>query len=157
MNLSMYQASVPVCMRMFRNFVRILEKGGAYAAEREIDPSVLLDSRLFPDMFPLVRQVQVATDIGKRGMERLAGDEVTFVEDAETSFEELIGPFPGKAGSLMLNLAAPKVNPSAKIVQIDLDGDEIGRNRVQGVDVGLVADTGLVRRLPLVTPSASSV
>ncbi len=91
MNLSMYQASVPVCMRMFRNFVRILEKGGAYAAEREIDPSVLLDSRLFPDMFPLVRQVQVATDIGKRGMERLAGDEVTFVEDAETSFEELIG------------------------------------------------------------------
>ena len=37
MNLSMYQASVPVCMRMFRNFVRILEKGGAYAAEREID------------------------------------------------------------------------------------------------------------------------
>lgn len=91
MNLSMYQAAVPVCMRMFRNLVSILEKGNAHAEQRGIEPSVLLNARLFPDMFPLVRQVQVATDIGKRGAERLAGDDVTFVEDTETSFEELVG------------------------------------------------------------------
>ena len=90
MNLSMYQASIPVCMRMFRNLVGILEKGAACADTRGIDPSVFLNARLFPDMFPLIRQVQVATDIGKRGAERLAGDEVTFVEDDETSFGELI-------------------------------------------------------------------
>ena len=90
MNLSMYQASIPVCVRMFRNLVGILEKGAAHAEARGIDPAVLLNARLFPDMFPLVRQVQVATDIGKRGAERLAGDEVTFVEDDETSFAELI-------------------------------------------------------------------
>ena len=80
MNLSMYQAAVPVCMRMFRNLVSILEKGNAHAEQRGIEPSVLLNARLFPDMFPLVRQVQVATDIGKRGAERLAGDDVTFVD-----------------------------------------------------------------------------
>ena len=90
MNLSMYQASVPVCMRMFRNLVGRLEKGAAHAEARGIDPSVLLNARLFPDMFPLIRQVQVATDIGKRGAERLAGDAVSFVEDDETSFGELI-------------------------------------------------------------------
>jgi hypothetical protein len=90
MNLSMYQASIPVCMRMFRNLVGILEKARANAEARGIEPEVLLNARLFPDMFPLVRQVQVATDIGKRGAERLAGDEVTFVEDTETSFGELI-------------------------------------------------------------------
>jgi hypothetical protein len=81
MNLSMYQASIPVCMRMFRNLVGILEKARANAEARGIEPEVLLNARLFPDMFPLVRQVQVATDIGKRCAERLAGDEVTFVED----------------------------------------------------------------------------
>jgi acetolactate synthase-1/2/3 large subunit len=50
----------------------------------------------------------------------------------------------GKAGTLMLNLAAPVIHKDAKIVQVDLDGDEIGRNRTRGVEVGLVADSGLV-------------
>jgi acetolactate synthase-1/2/3 large subunit len=50
----------------------------------------------------------------------------------------------GTAGTLMLNLAAPVIHKDAKIVQVDLDGDEIGRNRTRGVEVGLVADSGLV-------------
>lgn len=76
--------------RSLTNLTHILEKGAAYAEAKKIDPSVLLQGRLFPDMFPLVRQVQIATDIARRGAGRLAGIEAPVMEDKETSFGELI-------------------------------------------------------------------
>ena len=89
MTLSMYQASVPVFVRGLKNLSGILHKGATDAAERKIDPTVFLTARLAPDMFPLTRQVQIASDHAKGATARLAGVEVPKFEDAEKSFEEL--------------------------------------------------------------------
>ncbi|GAB3359626.1 DUF1993 domain-containing protein [Lysobacter tyrosinilyticus] len=89
MTLSMYDASVPVFQRTLRNLDRVLSKGEAYARERSAEPDTLLQSRLIFDMLPLVRQVQIATDMATRGATRLAGVEPRSVEDNETTFEQL--------------------------------------------------------------------
>jgi hypothetical protein len=90
MKLSMYQATVPAITRSLNNLVTILEKGAAHAEAKKIDPAVLINSRLFPDMFPLAKQVQIASDIAKGGAARLAGAEAPSFEDNETSFPELV-------------------------------------------------------------------
>ena len=89
MSLSMYQASVPVFVQGLANLSAILDKAVNHADERQIDPAALLDSRLAPDMFPLVGQVQLATDHAKGASARLAGIEVPKFADIETSFDEL--------------------------------------------------------------------
>jgi hypothetical protein len=86
----MYQASVPVFIRMLNNLIAILEKAVAHADGKKIAPKVLLDSRLYPDMFPLSRQIQIASDTAKGGAARLAGMEPPKYEDNETTFPELI-------------------------------------------------------------------
>jgi uncharacterized protein len=91
MTLSMYGAAVPPLARSLTNLSGILAKAATHAEARGIDPAVLLQARLYPDMFPLVRQVQIATDIARRGLARLAGAESTAMADNEASFEELIG------------------------------------------------------------------
>jgi len=90
MAISTYDASVSVCVRTLGNLIGILEKAAAHCEANNIDPAVLVNARLFPDMFPLARQVQVATDIAKRGGARLAGREPDSVPDTETTFPELI-------------------------------------------------------------------
>jgi hypothetical protein len=85
----MYQASVPRFANMLRNLDAILAKAQAHAAAKKIDPAVLLGGRLFPDMFPLVKQVQIATDHAKGAVARLAGAEVPRYEDTEQTFDEL--------------------------------------------------------------------
>jgi uncharacterized protein len=89
MTLSMYQASVPVFVRTLTNLSAILDKAVHHAAQRKIEPSVLLGTRLFPDMFPLLRQVQLTSDFAKGTAARLAGAEVPKFPDTETSFEDL--------------------------------------------------------------------
>lgn len=89
MTISMYQASVPVFIRMLNNLAALLEKAAAHAEAKKIDPAVLLNTRLYPDMFPLVRQVQSATDTAKGCAARLAGREPPRYEDNEASFTEL--------------------------------------------------------------------
>jgi len=90
MTISMYQASIPVFIRMLNNLAAILEKAAAHAEALKIDPTVLINSRLFPNMFPLVRQVQIASDGAKGGAARLAGMEPPVYEDNETSIPELL-------------------------------------------------------------------
>lgn len=89
MPLSLYQASVPVFRQILGALDGLLDKAEAYAAERKIDPSVLLQTRLFPDMFPLVRQVQIACDHAKGAAARLAGVAVPSYEDTEATLAEL--------------------------------------------------------------------
>lgn len=89
MKISMYQASIPVFTRGLTNFAAILDKAGAHAETKKIDPTVLIGSRLYPDMFPLSRQVQIATDNAKGPAARLAGIEVPKYEDNEKTFPEL--------------------------------------------------------------------
>ena len=75
MTISMYQASVPVFQQGLAALSGVLDKAAAHAAARKIDPAVLLQTRLFPDMFPLTRQVQIAADFAKGCPARLAGVE----------------------------------------------------------------------------------
>ena len=89
MKISMYQASVPAFIRALGNLAVVLDKGVAFAEARKIDPAVLVNSRLFPDMYPLSRQVQIVTDNAKGGAARLAGLEPPRYEDTESSFPEL--------------------------------------------------------------------
>lgn len=89
MSLSLYQASVPVFVRMFGNLSAILDKAEAYAVAKKIDPAVLLNARLAPDMHPLTRQVQIASDAAKGCAARLAGVDIPSFPDTESSFAEL--------------------------------------------------------------------
>jgi uncharacterized protein len=89
MKTSMYQTSIPTFTRVLNNLVAVLEKGAAHAEARKIDPAVLLNARLYPDMFPFTRQVQLATDTANSGAARLAGIEVPVHESNESSFAEL--------------------------------------------------------------------
>jgi len=89
MTISMYQASVPVFIRMLNNLAAILEKAAAHCAARKIDPAVLINYRLYPDMFAFARQVQVACDHARNGAARLAGMEAPRLENGEQTFAEL--------------------------------------------------------------------
>ena len=89
MQYSMSSASIPVFHIGLEALSAILDKASAHAAAKKIEPSVLLQSRLSPDMFPLVRQVQIATDLAKNGSARLAGVEAPRFEDNETTVDEL--------------------------------------------------------------------
>jgi len=89
MKLTMHQASAARFAAMLRNLSAILDKAEAYAAARKIDPAALTAFRLYPDMFPLTRQVQIACDTAKGAVARLAGVEMPKHEDAEQTFAEL--------------------------------------------------------------------
>jgi len=89
MPISMYQASIPVFIHMLGNLRNILAKGAAHAAAKNFDATVLVNSRLAPDMFALARQVQIATDMVKGCAARLAGVELPKYEDNETTIDEL--------------------------------------------------------------------
>jgi len=89
MPYSISLASVPVCEIALNALIGVLDKAAAHAAAKKIDPSVLVGWRLAPDMFPLSRQVQTATDQAKNGLSRLAGVEPPRFEDNETTIEAL--------------------------------------------------------------------
>jgi len=89
MTISMYAASVPLLKQMLQNLDAILTKAQAHATEQKIDPAVLLQARLYPDMFPLVQQVQIASDNAKGIAARLAGVEIPSFQDTEQTFEDL--------------------------------------------------------------------
>lgn len=89
MNLSMYTASVPVFKQMLGSLDALIDKAAAHAAEKKIEPTALLQARLFPDMFAFVRQIQIACDFAKSVPARIAGAEVPAYEDAEQTFDEL--------------------------------------------------------------------
>lgn len=89
MSLSLYDASVPVMRQMLGSLSAVLEKAEQHASTRGFDAAVLLQQRLFPDMFPLSRQVQIACDSAKNGMARLSGTEAPKFEDNETSIAQL--------------------------------------------------------------------
>jgi hypothetical protein len=109
MSLSMYQASVPAYLQYLNATSGVLDKGAAFAEARKLDPAALLQARLYPDMHPLVKQVQIFTDQATRGVSRLAGVEPPPFPDTENSFAEL---------KARIEKAAAHVN-SFKPAQID--------------------------------------
>jgi hypothetical protein len=87
--MSMSKAALPAFEIGLNALSAVLDKAAAHAAAKKIEPSVLVNSRLFPDMFALTRQVQIATDQAKNGSARLAGVEPPRFEDTETTLEQL--------------------------------------------------------------------
>jgi hypothetical protein len=89
MSIDMYQASIPAIVKMLGNLSAILEKGDAHAKANNMNQSVFINYRLAPDMYPLSKQVQIATDMAKGCAARLAGLEVPNYEDNESTFANL--------------------------------------------------------------------
>ena len=89
MSISMYQASVPAFQKHLHALDGLLDKAAEYAVAKKIDPSVLLNARLYPDMFDMKRQVQIACDFAKGTTARLAGIPVPNHPDTESTIPEL--------------------------------------------------------------------
>lgn len=89
MSLTMYSCSIPVFVRSLTNLSAILQKAATYAAAQKIDESVLVTARLYPNMFPLARQVQIACDVSKGAGARISGIDAPKYEDKEATFDEL--------------------------------------------------------------------
>ncbi|MDB5492647.1 MAG: hypothetical protein JWO78_2496 [Micavibrio sp.] len=89
MTLSLYQASVPVFVTMLTNLSTLLSKAEAHAKAKKIDETVFMNARLAPDMLPLPRQIQIASDAAKGFTARVGGVPVPSFEDTEKTFAEL--------------------------------------------------------------------
>ena len=89
MPLSTYQVTVPVFVKTLTNLKAVLVKAKAHALDHKIEEAAFVNARLYPDMFPLSRQVQIATDIARGCVARLAGVEPPSYEDKEQSFDDL--------------------------------------------------------------------
>jgi len=125
MSLSMYQASVPVFSHMLGVLSKILDKGAAYAEARKIEPSVLINDRLAPDMLPLSRQVQIAGDMAMRGAARLAGVEFPSNPDIEATFPELQQRLT-KTLRFLDGISAKQIDGSEeKSITFKLGGDDV--------------------------------
>jgi len=121
----MYQASTPVFIRGLKNLSAILDKAAAYAEAKKIDPSVLLNARLAPDMFALTRQVQIATDGAKGCAARLAGIEIPSFEDNESTFAEVQARI-AKTIAFLQTVDASQIDGSeARAVTLKVRGKEI--------------------------------
>jgi hypothetical protein len=90
MPLSLHQASAPVFIKGLKALTGVLRKAAAHADTKGFDPAALLQARLYPDMFPLTRQVQLCTDFAKGAVARLAGEEPPAWPDDEASFADLV-------------------------------------------------------------------
>ena len=125
MTISMYQSSAPRFASILKNLSAILDKAKAHAEAKKIDELVLTSSRLFPDMYPLSRQVQIACDAAKGAVARLSGMEAPKHEDTEKTFDEL----KARIEKTLAFIA------TAKAAQIDGSEDKEIVLKLQGRDV----------------------
>jgi len=123
MELTMVDASILPLTRTLANLAAVLAKGQAEAEARGVDPAVLLQSRLYPDMFPLARQVQIASDIARRGIARLAGSEAPAMEDSETTFPELIARLQQSIGYIQSVPAADLIGSEDREISVPIGKD----------------------------------
>ncbi len=91
MSFSMHSASLPVFRQILNSLTAILDKAESHIEAKKIDPAALLQYRLYPDMLPFIRQIQIAADFAKGAGARLAGQEVPAYEDTEKTFADLKG------------------------------------------------------------------
>jgi len=125
MTLSTFEASIPVLIRTMGNLSTILDKAAASADARKIDPGVFIAARLAPDMFPLSRQVQIASDTAKRAAAMLAGVEVPSWPDTETSFADLKARVAKTVNFLESFKAEQFEGAEARTIPLNVGGGEI--------------------------------
>ena len=119
---TMHDASVPTITRALNNLIHVLEKGAAHAEAKKIEPAVLIGSRLYPDMFPLAKQVQIASDVAKIGTSRLAQVEPPKWEDNESTFPELVERVK-KTIAYLETLKAEQFDDGTRMVTFPTQGD----------------------------------
>jgi hypothetical protein len=125
MAISTFEASVPVLIRAMDNLSAILDKAVASAEARKIDPAVLVAARLAPDMFPLSRQVQIASDTAKRAAAMLAGVEVPSWPDTESTCADLKARV-GKTVTFLESFKAEQFDGAeARTIALNVGGGEI--------------------------------
>jgi len=123
MSISMHKASVPAFARGLTSLKTVLEKGAAHAASRKIEESVFVNARLAPDMFPLSKQVIVATDFARGTVARLAGEEPPKWEDNEATFAELIARVDRAAAAVNVFTAAQIDGSEARTITRMMRGE----------------------------------
>jgi uncharacterized protein len=125
MSLTIYQASVPVLVHTLGNLSKILDKALAHAEAKKIDPAVFVNARLAPDMYPLSKQIQIATDIAKGCAARLAGIDVPSYEDNETTFSDLQARI-AKTIAFLQSVSAEQIDGSEdRTVTLKLRGNDV--------------------------------
>jgi hypothetical protein len=125
MTLSMYQASIPVFVRTLENLAHVLAKGAAHAESAKLDPATLINAHLATDMYPLARQVQIASDAAKGCAARLAGIDVPSYADTETTFPELQARI-AKTLNFIKSVDATKIDGSEdRAITLKVGGKEL--------------------------------
>src|SRR5262245_23582966 len=131
MSFSIYQASAPRFANTLKNLSAILEKAQAHCDAKKIDPLVLTSSRLFPDMFPLSRQVYIATDTAKDAVSRLAGVEIPKYDDVEQTIPELRARI-AKTVDYIMSIPAAKFDGGAeRAIAVKAGGEEVSWKGVE--------------------------
>jgi hypothetical protein len=87
--MSFYDAAVPAYLQMLNSLSGLLTKAEAHCKAKNIQPDVILGSRLFPDMLPFSKQIQLVSDFAAKGCARLTHSEVPSTPDTEKTFDEL--------------------------------------------------------------------
>ncbi len=139
MTLSMYQASVPVFKQMLGALGNVLAKAEAHATARKIEPNALLQARVYPDMFALLRQVQIACDFAKSVSARIAGVEVPAYDDKEESFSDLQARI-AKTLAFVESLSAAQIDGSEErriVTQADTPKEKIFSGQSYLLNYGL--------------------
>jgi uncharacterized protein len=125
MAVTMYSQSIPVLTKSLNALSGILNKAQAHCAERKIEEAVMTGTRLFPDMFPLSRQIQIATDMAKGAGARLSGVEAPKFEDTEVTFDELKARI-AKTVAFLQSLPAAQIETSTeKPIEIKLGNGQV--------------------------------
>src|ERR1700720_2365506 len=141
MTISMYKASVPIFVQFLTSLSAWLDKAAAHAEAKKIDPAVLLNTRLFPDMFPLARQVRGAPDHAINASGRLAGVELPTFANTEASIPELegnallrqsTGRFPASGSRTRLHASAFACNAICRLRHPAQSGVELGKRDFMG-------------------------
>jgi len=123
-SFSLYQASAPRFANTLKNLSTILDKAQAHCEAKKIDPLAITSFRLFPDMFPLSRQIQIMTDTAKGAIARLAGIEIPKYEDTEQTFAELKARMM-KTADFVMSVPAAKIDGSAdKDISMKIGGKD---------------------------------
>jgi hypothetical protein len=131
MSLSMYQASAPRFANTLKNLSALLDKTQAHCDAKKIDPLAITSFRLFPDMFPLNRQIYIATDTAKGAVARLAGIEIPKYEDTEQTLAELKARI-ARTVDFVMSVPAAKIDGSAdKDIPMKAGGKDVVFKGVQ--------------------------
>jgi hypothetical protein len=128
MPISIYPVSIPVFLRGLAALSRVIGKADAHVTEHKIEPAALLTARLFPDMFPLTRQVQVGCDTAKRSVARLADLEPPGFDDDETTFAQL-GARISKTAAFIEGVKADRLlGADERIIEMKTGGTTVNLN-----------------------------